>query len=116
MSLYIEKAGSVHVRVGGNTQDTAFMVDSFPDGRIMEKDKEDASNPVRIVFSYYRISSEEVGKPKSPANLVPPLSTRFSYNAHRQRLDLHSGLGVHARPLVHAWERLQSDQLPLVPW
>ncbi|KAI9058982.1 glycoside hydrolase family 79 protein [Trametes sanguinea] len=45
MALMVEKAGSVHVRVGGNTQDTAFMVDSFPDGKIMEKDKEDASNP-----------------------------------------------------------------------
>ncbi|KAI8977819.1 glycoside hydrolase family 79 protein [Trametes punicea] len=45
MALMVEKAGAVHVRVGGNTQDTAFMVDSFPDGKIMEKDKEDASNP-----------------------------------------------------------------------
>ena len=116
MSLYIEKAGSVHVRVGGNTQDTAFMVDSFPDGRIMEKDKEDASNPVRIVFLYSYISLEEVGKSKSPLRLVQALSTRFSCSTHHQRLDLHSSLGIHARPLVHAWERLQSDQLPLVPW
>ncbi|CDO73856.1 Glycoside Hydrolase Family 79 protein [Trametes cinnabarina] len=45
MALIVEKAGAVHVRVGGNTQDTAFMVDSFPDGKMMEKDKEDASNP-----------------------------------------------------------------------
>ncbi|KAI0631504.1 hypothetical protein C8Q77DRAFT_1159286 [Trametes polyzona] len=45
MALMVERAGAVHVRVGGNTQETAFMVDSFPDGRIMEKNKEDASNP-----------------------------------------------------------------------
>ncbi|KAH9850912.1 hypothetical protein C2E23DRAFT_734171 [Lenzites betulinus] len=45
MSLIVQRVGAVHVRVGGNTQDTAYMVDSFPDGRILEKDKEDASNP-----------------------------------------------------------------------
>ena len=48
MSIIAERAGAVHVRVGGNTQETAFMVDSLADGRIMEKNKEDASNPVRL--------------------------------------------------------------------
>lgn len=48
MALVVERVGAVHVRVGGNTQETASMVDSFPDGKIMEKDKENASNPVRF--------------------------------------------------------------------
>ena len=46
MSIIAEKAGAVHVRVGGNTQDTAYMVDELPDGRFLEKNQEDASNPV----------------------------------------------------------------------
>ncbi|KAH9886696.1 glycoside hydrolase family 79 protein [Cubamyces lactineus] len=45
MSIVAERAGAVHIRVGGNTQETAFMVDSLPDGKILAKDKEDASNP-----------------------------------------------------------------------
>ncbi|KAI0668268.1 hypothetical protein C8Q78DRAFT_1099695 [Trametes maxima] len=45
MALIAEKAGAVHVRVGGNTQETAFMVDSLPDGKVIEKNKEDVSNP-----------------------------------------------------------------------
>ncbi|KAI0739385.1 glycoside hydrolase family 79 protein [Daedaleopsis nitida] len=45
MALMVERAGAVHVRVGGNSQETAFMVDSFADGGILEKDKENASNP-----------------------------------------------------------------------
>ncbi|TFK94473.1 glycoside hydrolase family 79 protein [Polyporus arcularius HHB13444] len=45
MSLIAQKAGAVHVRVGGNTQETAFLVDSFPDGGILEKDNGDKSNP-----------------------------------------------------------------------
>ncbi|TFK83593.1 glycoside hydrolase family 79 protein [Polyporus arcularius HHB13444] len=45
MSIIAEKAGSVHVRVGGNTQETAFVVPSLDDGKIIEKNKEDASNP-----------------------------------------------------------------------
>ena len=49
MSIIAEKAGAVHVRVGGNTQETAFVVDSLPDGGIIEKNKEDASNPVRTI-------------------------------------------------------------------
>ena len=48
MNIVAERAGAVHIRVGGNTQETAFMVDSLPDGKILAKDKEDASNPVRI--------------------------------------------------------------------
>ncbi|RDX55721.1 glycoside hydrolase family 79 protein [Lentinus brumalis] len=45
MSIIAEKAGEVHVRVGGNTQDTAYMVDSLPNGKFLDKNREDASNP-----------------------------------------------------------------------
>ncbi|KAH7913618.1 glycoside hydrolase family 79 protein [Hygrophoropsis aurantiaca] len=40
-----ERAGSVHVRVGGNTQDSATLVASTPDGAALEKDKTNESNP-----------------------------------------------------------------------
>ncbi|KAH9943353.1 glycoside hydrolase family 79 protein [Epithele typhae] len=45
MSLIAERAGAVHVRVGGNTQETAYMVDSLPNGKFLLKDKNDANNP-----------------------------------------------------------------------
>ena len=48
MALMVEKAGAVHVRVGGNTQETAFIVDNFPDNKILEKISEDPNNPVRV--------------------------------------------------------------------
>ncbi len=47
MSLVAERAGRVHVRVGGNTQETARMVMSLPDGKAIEKQKIDTNNPVR---------------------------------------------------------------------
>lgn len=42
-----QRAGRVNIRVGGNTQETAVLVDSTPDGRILEKDISGVSNPVR---------------------------------------------------------------------
>lgn len=41
-----QRAGRVLVRVGGNTQETATLVDSLPDGRALEKDLLGVSNPV----------------------------------------------------------------------
>ncbi len=46
MALVTDRAGRVHLRVGGNTQETAVLVDSLPDGLAIEKDKADSSNPV----------------------------------------------------------------------
>ncbi|KAJ7292155.1 glycoside hydrolase family 79 protein [Mycena rebaudengoi] len=40
MSNIAKRAGSVMVRVGGNTQESAKIVDSLPDGRILMKDLE----------------------------------------------------------------------------
>ena len=47
MSLVAERAGRIHIRVGGNTQETARMVMSLPDGKAIEKQKVDTNNPVR---------------------------------------------------------------------
>lgn len=44
-----QRAGRVLVRVGGNTQETATLVDSLPDGRALEKDLLGVSNPVSIL-------------------------------------------------------------------
>ncbi|OBZ74672.1 Beta-glucuronidase [Grifola frondosa] len=45
MAIIAERAGSVHIRVGGNTQETATLVLSTPDGAIIEKDKTSTTNP-----------------------------------------------------------------------
>ena len=41
-----QRSGRVQVRVGGNTQDTAVLVPSTPDGKILEKDLAGVTNPV----------------------------------------------------------------------
>lgn len=41
-----DRGGRVHVRVGGNSQESAVMVDSLPDGKPLEKDKSKSYNPV----------------------------------------------------------------------
>lgn len=51
MSLLTARAGRVTIRVGGNSQETASLVDSLPDGKAIEKDKDDTSNPVRVQFT-----------------------------------------------------------------
>ncbi|EAU81861.2 hypothetical protein CC1G_06072 [Coprinopsis cinerea okayama7 len=47
MSNLIRRGGSVRVRVGGNTQETAVLVPSLPDGRILSKDEDGLSNPTQ---------------------------------------------------------------------
>ena len=87
MSIIAEKAGAVHVRVGGNTQETAFVVDSLPDGGIIEKNKEDASNPVRTK-SY----SRDLEKTSSTRTDLLP--------------DVHAHSCAHSRPAIHASKHL----------
>ena len=60
MSLINARAGRVHIRVGGNTQDFATLVDSLPDGKAIEKDKENAVNPVRRLIFPARNAAVEV--------------------------------------------------------
>lgn len=40
-----QRAGRIHVRVGGNTQETATLVDSIPGGKAIGKDKTSTTNP-----------------------------------------------------------------------
>ena len=53
MSNIAARAGKVQVRVGGNTQDFATLVESTPDGRILEKYVEDSKNPVSDFRQFY---------------------------------------------------------------
>lgn len=46
ISLVAQRAGRFHIRIGGNTQETARYVDSTPDGRMIEKQGVDPNNPV----------------------------------------------------------------------
>ncbi len=59
MSIMRDRAGRVNIRVGGNTQETAVLVDSLPDGAMIEKDKADTSNPVRGTTVIYCVYSNE---------------------------------------------------------
>jgi hypothetical protein len=52
MANIAQRAGGVKIRIGGNTQETAVMVDSTPDGRILEKNLTNTSNPVRRLLSH----------------------------------------------------------------
>ncbi|KAF8816878.1 hypothetical protein BYT27DRAFT_7127069 [Phlegmacium glaucopus] len=42
-----QRSGAIDIRVGGNTQETAVLVPSTPDGRILEKDLSGVSNPTQ---------------------------------------------------------------------
>ncbi|CDO77499.1 Glycoside Hydrolase Family 79 protein [Trametes cinnabarina] len=53
MALVAERAGRVHVRVGGNTQDTARLVQSLEDGKAIEKQKVDTNNPTQTPALLY---------------------------------------------------------------
>ncbi|KAF9554710.1 glycoside hydrolase family 79 protein [Agrocybe pediades] len=49
-----QRTGRIDIRVGGNTQETATLVDSTPDGKILEKDLAGATNPTQtppLVFT-----------------------------------------------------------------
>ncbi|KDR78254.1 hypothetical protein GALMADRAFT_266767 [Galerina marginata CBS 339.88] len=54
MSNIQQRAGAVHIRVGGNTQETATLVMSTPDGKILEKNLHGVTNPTEtppLVFT-----------------------------------------------------------------
>ncbi|KAI0739382.1 glycoside hydrolase family 79 protein [Daedaleopsis nitida] len=54
MSIIAQKGGAVHVRVGGNTQEDAYLVDNLADGRVIEKAKDNAIGPTgtpRLAFT-----------------------------------------------------------------
>jgi hypothetical protein len=45
MSTLASRSGEVHVRVGGNTQDYATLVDSLDQGNVIHKLSIDTNNP-----------------------------------------------------------------------
>lgn len=45
MATLASRSGEVHVRVGGNTQDYATLVDSLENGNVIQKLSEDTNNP-----------------------------------------------------------------------
>ena len=55
-----DRAGALHIRVGGNTQETATLVDSLPNGLILSKDNGDTNNPVRRVAARVNTSAHQL--------------------------------------------------------
>ncbi|KAJ7018598.1 glycoside hydrolase family 79 protein [Mycena alexandri] len=53
MSNIQARGGSVRVRVGGNTQDTATLVSSLADGKMMEKETQETNNPTHTPALLY---------------------------------------------------------------
>ncbi|KAJ7593397.1 glycoside hydrolase family 79 protein [Mycena floridula] len=47
ISNLVQRSGHVRIRVGGNTQETAVLVDSLPNGRMIAKDNDNTSNPTK---------------------------------------------------------------------
>jgi len=45
-----QRTGRINIRVGGNTQEFATLVNSTSDGRILEKDLQNVSNPVSTAY------------------------------------------------------------------
>ena len=91
MSLIVERAGSVHIRVGGNTQEDAYIVDSLADGKILEKGPKDPSVPVRLMVH----------------------NTLFAFS--NPIIDFHSRGHIHRRPDLYARQRIESTQCKVVP-
>jgi hypothetical protein len=48
MAAFKQRGGSPRIRVGGNTQETAWMVDSIPGGKVLMKAQGNSSNPVSL--------------------------------------------------------------------
>lgn len=58
MSNLVQRGGSVHIRVGGNTQDYVTLVDSLADGKMIEKQNTGNNNPVsfKLLQTYWILS------------------------------------------------------------
>ncbi|KZT66775.1 glycoside hydrolase family 79 protein [Daedalea quercina L-15889] len=53
MELVAERSGSVHIRVGGNTQESAALVQSLPDDKIIEKQAVNLNDPTQTPSLLY---------------------------------------------------------------
>ena len=52
MQTLVERGGPVRIRLGGNTQEFAFMVDDLGDGKAVSKQKAETNNPVSRLFAW----------------------------------------------------------------
>ncbi|KAF7302721.1 hypothetical protein HMN09_00907000 [Mycena chlorophos] len=50
-----ERAGAVNIRIGGNTQEFAYYVDTLPDGHAISKEKADTNNPTQTPAVIYTV-------------------------------------------------------------
>ena len=95
MSIISQRAGRVNVRVGGNTQETATLVESLADGKALEKDKTDTTNPVR--------------------NALNHLCQRLTSHGCLLRLtDGYTGPTVHSRDYLHVCQCICSREHEVV--
>ncbi len=78
-----QRVGRVDVRVGGNTQETATLVASTSDGRILEKDKAGATNPVRFFIFSRCMASLFLIVISADANTASYIYTRLNTNDAR---------------------------------
>lgn len=49
----VERAGRIHIRLGGNTQETASLVDHLDGGHVIEKDKTNTTGTVSPSHSQF---------------------------------------------------------------
>lgn len=90
-----QRSGRVNIRVGGNTQETATLVDSLSDGKMLEKDNDNTANVT--------VSS-------------PLCLHRTCHRTHAPSTDKNTASLVHTRPHVFDEKHLQLCQRPLVSW
>lgn len=71
-----KRSGRVNIRVGGNTQETASLVDHLDGGKILEKDLAGAaSNPVSAYpFPLCNVLTKAFSRPKLLRSSTPPIS------------------------------------------
>ena len=103
MSLVIERAGRVHVRVGGNSQEDARMVPELEDGKAIRKERVDTNNPVGDCLDTLWISELTLHRHKRPLFCT---QRRFSTSlATSRHFYLSSGTSVSRStkvPLLHS--------------
>ncbi|KAF7360487.1 hypothetical protein MVEN_00779400 [Mycena venus] len=90
-----ERAGAVHVRIGGNTQEFAYYVPTLPENRAISKEKADTNNPVCVPFndtSDFRFQIVEFGEAILGDNLlgVQVGNEPDLYSAHQHRNSSYS--------------------------
>lgn len=106
MAILQARGGKVNVRVGGNSQDTATLVSSLPDGRAMSKQKVNDTDTVsRSVFSVivYILSGAQSQTPylTITPELIYMLSNVSTLVGTKWYLGTHFALPLPARRQQH---------------